>query len=88
MPCVVQEVAVLVGQLLILQKSSAVGWMAKESSIKLRWGKVSVIFKASRQPLRPAQLPVQFVLRAKLLGQEAHRLSLSRAGEECVELYV
>jgi hypothetical protein len=76
---VIWEASVLVGQLLALQESNAVGWMTKESSNNFRQGKVSVIFKASKQPLRPAQLPIQSVLRGKWLGQEANHLSLSSA---------
>jgi hypothetical protein len=39
----------------------------------------SLIFKASRQPLRPVQPPIQSMLRVKWLGQEANQLSLSSA---------
>jgi hypothetical protein len=46
--------------------------------------KFSVIFKASRQPLRPAEPPIQSVLRVKWLGQEANHLSESSAkGRMC-----
>jgi len=37
--CVIWEASVLVGQLLALQEGSALGWMAKESSISFWQGK-------------------------------------------------
>jgi hypothetical protein len=69
--------SVLVGQVLALQEGSAVGWMTKESSINVRQGKSFV--SSSKQLLRPAQPPVQSVLRVKWLGLEANLLSLSCA---------
>jgi hypothetical protein len=70
MLCVTWEPSVLVGQLLALQEGNSVGWMTKESSINFR--QFFLIFKESRQPLRPAKFPIQFMLRVKWLGQEAN----------------
>jgi hypothetical protein len=43
-----------------------------------------LMFEASRQHLRPAQLPIQSVLRVKQLGQEINYLSLfSARGRMC-----
>ena len=50
--------------------------------------KFSLILKPSRQHLRPAQPTIQPMLRVKWLGENANCLSLSNAGEECVELHV
>jgi hypothetical protein len=66
MPYVIWEASVLVGKLLALQEGNAVGWMTKGLSTNFKEGKkFSLIFIASRQILRPAQCPIQSVLRVK-----------------------
>jgi len=61
----------LVGKLLYMKAVLWAGWSNVPSII--------VIYKAFRQPLRPAQTSIHSVLRVKWLGQEADHLSLSGA---------
>jgi hypothetical protein len=76
---VIWETSVRVGKLLALQEGNAVGWMTKGLSTSFKQEKFSLIFVASRQILRPAQHPIQSVLRVKWLGLEANHLYLSSA---------
>jgi len=59
------EGSVLVGRLLALQEGSAMGWLTKEISINFWQKEFSVIFKASRQSLRPPLPPLHSMLRVK-----------------------
>jgi len=68
----------VVGKLFYMKAVLWAGWWSNLPSIIGR-EKLSVIYKAFRQPLRPAQTPIHSVLRVKWLGQEADHLSLSGA---------
>lgn len=76
---VMEEISVFVRHMLALQESSAMDWLTKGLSINLWKVKVFSIFRASKQPLRLAQAPIQTILRAKQLGQKAYHESLSNA---------
>jgi hypothetical protein len=73
------EASVLVRQLLLYKKAMLWAWWPRNHPSISGRGMFSLIFVGSRQPLRPAQPPVQSILRVKWLGQEANHLSLSSA---------
>jgi hypothetical protein len=82
---VIWDASVPVGQLLALHEDSAVGWMTKESFINFSQRKVSLIFKTSRQLLRPAQTPISSILRANSWARKQPLISVWHYDKECVD---